>query len=62
MPSKIVVYSAREQVMGKFKEDCKYATVQVHQLKYNTPRANRSEGAVRENKRSARRAMNNSAH
>ena len=51
---------AREQIMGKFKEACQDATVQVQQLKYNTPWANRAEGAARENKRAARRAMNNS--
>ena len=52
---------AREQIMGKFKEACQYATVHVQQLKYNTPWANRDEGAVQENKISARRAMNKSA-
>ena len=37
LPSMIVMYGAREQVMGKFKEACQYATVQVQQLKYNNP-------------------------
>ena len=46
--------------MGKFKEACQYATVKVQQLKYNTPWANRAEGAARENKRAARRAMKKS--
>ena len=59
--SKIVLDGARDQIMGKFKEACQNATVQVHQLKYNTPWSNRSEGAVRENKRAARRAMKKSA-
>ena len=59
-PSKIVMYGAKQQVVGKFTETFQDATVQVQQLKYNTPRANRSEGAVRENKRSARRAMKKS--
>ena len=44
--SKIVMEGAREQVMGKFKEDCQDATIQVQQIKYNTPWANRAEGAV----------------
>ena len=51
---------AREQVMGKFKEDCQDATFQVYQLEYNTPWSNKDEGAVRENKRAARRAMKKS--
>ena len=33
VPSNIVMDGAREQVMGKFKEACQDATVQVHQLK-----------------------------
>ena len=61
VPSKIVVESAREQFMGKFKESCQDATVQVQQLKYNTPQENRVESAVQENKKAARRAMKNSA-
>ena len=55
--SKIVMDGAREKIMDKFKEACQDATVQVQQLEYNTPWANRAEGAVRENKRAARRAM-----
>ena len=51
---------AMEQVMGKFKEACQDATVQVKQLKYNTPGANRAEGTVQENKRAERRAMKKS--
>ena len=47
VPSKIVMDGAREQIMGKFKEACQDATVQVQQLEYNTPWANRAEGAVR---------------
>ena len=39
--SKIVMGGAREQVMGKFKEACQDSTVQVQQLEYNTPWANR---------------------
>ena len=58
--SKIVMDDAREQVMGKLKEACQDAKVQVQQLKYNNPWANRAEGAVRENKISARRAMKKS--
>ena len=61
VPSKIVMDGDRERIMSKFKEACQDATVQVHQLEYNTPWANRDEGAVRENKRAARRAMKNSA-
>ena len=61
VPSKIVMDGAREQVIGKFKEACQYATVQVQQLEYNTPSANRDEGAVRENKRAVIRAINKSA-
>ena len=44
--SNIVMDGSREQIMGKFKEACQDATVQVQQLEYNTPWANRSEGAV----------------
>ena len=47
VPSKIVMDGAREQVMGKFKEACQYATVQVHHLEYNTIWAHRAEDAVR---------------
>ena len=61
LTSKIVMDGAWQQVMGKFKEACQDATVQVQQLKYNTPWENRAEGAFQENKRAARRAMNNSA-
>ena len=61
VPSKIVMDGDREQIMGKFKEACQDATVQVQQLEYNTPWTNRSEGAVQENKRSARHAMKKSA-
>ena len=61
VPSKIVMGGSREQIMGKFKEACQDVTVQVQQLEYTTPWANRAEGAVRENKRAARRAMNKSA-
>ena len=57
VPSKKVMNGARDQVMGKFKEACQYATVQVQQLEYNTPWANRAEGAFRENKRARRREM-----
>ena len=57
--SKIVMDGDREKIMGKFKEACQYATVQVKQLGYNTPWANRSEGAVIDNKKATRRAMNN---
>ena len=32
VPSKIVVEGAREKIMGKFKEVCQDATVQVHQF------------------------------
>ena len=59
VPSKIVMDGDREQVMGKFKEAFQYATVQVQQLEYNNTWENRDEGAVRENKRAARRAMKN---
>ena len=52
---------AREQIMGKFKEACQDATVQVQKLEYNTPWAKRAEGAVRDNKIDARRAMKKSA-
>ena len=61
VPSKIMMDGARLQVMGKFKESCQDATVQVQQLEYNTPWANRAEGAVQENKISTRRAMKKSA-
>ena len=61
LPSKIVMDSAREQVIWKFKEACQDATVQVQQLEYNTTRANRAEGAVQENKRYASHAMKKSA-
>ena len=60
VPSKIVMDGSKEQVMGKLMEDFQYATVQVQQLEYNTPWANRSEGAVRENKIATRRAMKKS--
>ena len=46
VPSKILVDGAREQIMGKFKESCQDATVQVQQLEYNTPWENRAEGEV----------------
>ena len=59
--SKIVMDGAREKIMNKFKEACQDAKVQVQQLEYNSPWLNRSEGAVRENKRAARRAMKKSA-
>ena len=59
--SKIVMDGAGEKIMGKLKEACQDATVPVLQLEYNTPRANRSEGSVRDNKRAAIRAMNMSA-
>ena len=61
VPSKIVMDGAREQIMGKFKEACQDATVQVQQLEYNTLWANRAEIAVQHNKRAARRSMKNSA-
>ena len=51
---------AREKIIGKFKESCQDTMVQVQQLDYNNPQANRAEGAVRENKRAARRAMKKS--
>ena len=57
VPSKIVMDGAREQTMGNFSKACQDATVLVQQLEFNTPWANRAEGAVRENKRAARRAM-----
>ena len=57
VPSKIVMDCAREKIMGKFKKSCQDATVQVQQLEYNTPWANRAEGEVRENTRAERRAM-----
>ena len=53
--------SAREQIMGKFKEACQNAMVQVQQLEYNNPWSNRGECAVQENKRAARRALKKSA-
>ena len=37
VPSKIVMDGSRDQIMGKFKEACQDATVQVQQLEYNTP-------------------------
>ena len=37
VPSKIVMDSAGEQIMGKFKEACQYTTVQLQQLEYNNP-------------------------
>ena len=46
VPSNIVMDGAKEQIMGKFKYSCQDATVQVQQLEYNTPLANRAEGAV----------------
>ena len=46
MPSKIVMDGDRDKDMGKFKEACQDATVQVQQLEYNTPCANRTEFAV----------------
>ena len=46
--------------MGKCNEACQDATFQVQKLEYNNPWANRAEGAVRENKITARRAMNKS--
>ena len=46
VPSQIVMDFARYKIMGKFKEACQDATVQVHQLEYNTPWENRVEGAV----------------
>ena len=52
---------SREQFMGKLKDACQYTTVQVQQLKYNNPWKNRAEGAVQENKRAARSAMEKSA-
>ena len=52
---------AREQIMGKFKEACQYATVQVKQLEYNNTWANRAEDAVQDNKRAARLAMKKSS-
>ena len=36
LTSKIVMDGAREQVMGKFKEACRDAMVQVKQFAYNT--------------------------
>ena len=55
--SNIVMEGARQKIMGKFKEACQYATVQVQHLEYNTPWENRAKGAVQENKRAAIRAM-----
>ena len=60
MPSKIVMEGDREKIVGKCKEACQDSTVQVHQLEYNTPWANISEGAARENKIAARHAMKKS--
>ena len=37
VPSKVVMDSARDQVMGKSKEACQDAAFQVQQLEYNTP-------------------------
>ena len=61
VPSKIVMDCAREQVMGKFKEACQDIRVQVQQIEYKTTWENRAEGAVQDNKRSARRANKNPA-
>ena len=36
VPSKMVLDSGRELIMGKFNEACQDATVQVQQLEYNT--------------------------
>ena len=47
--------------MGKFKEACQDATVQVKHLEYNNTKTNRDEGAIQENKRASRHAMKNSA-
>ena len=52
---------AREQTLGRFKDICNNAAVIVHQLEFNTPWVNRAEGAVRENKRAARRAIKHSS-
>ena len=57
VPSKIVMDGAREQIMGKFKEACQDATVQVQQLEYNTSCSKIAEGAVQRNKRATIRAM-----
>ena len=46
VPSKIVMDGTREQIMGKFNESYQDATVQVQELKHNTPWGNISEGAV----------------
>ena len=61
VPSKIVMDGAREQIIGKFKEACQDATVQVQQLEYNTPWSNIAEGEVQDNKRAARCEMNKPA-
>ena len=58
--AKIVIDGAREQIVCKFKEACQDTTVQVQLLEYNNPWENRAEGAVRDNKRAARRAKKNS--
>ena len=55
VPSKIVMYGDREKFMGEFKEACQDVMDQVQHLEYNTPWENRSEGAVQDNKRAARR-------
>ena len=44
--SKIVMDCAREQIMDKVKGAYQDERVQVPQLEYNTPWANRAEGAV----------------
>ena len=46
VPSKIVTDDSREKIMGKFKETCQDATVQVKHLEYNNPWANRSEAVA----------------
>ena len=61
VPPKIVMGGTREQVMGKSKDFCQDATVQVQRIEYNTPWENRAEGAVRQNKIDARRATNKQA-
>ena len=57
VPSQIGMDGVREQIVVKFKEACQDVTFQVQQIEYNTPQANRYEGAVQENKIAARRAM-----
>ena len=44
--SKILLDGTREKIMGKFKEACKYTTVQVQKLEYNNTWTNRAEGTV----------------